>query len=148
MKKSIVISLNYFLVFVGFNCNGFSLKWWWFDQENWRSHEKHMPESVSWLISRLGQLTRWTVRCTDSWNFRCDSYPLDSYYIYHHYLQNCKEAIQIVNPREVSITPTILERATHSLSENSFVVSSPFPFPLPYLERWFVPKHNSHSFRV
>ena len=27
-----------------FICNGFSIKWWIFDQDNWRSHEKHMQE--------------------------------------------------------------------------------------------------------
>ena len=31
-------------IFVGFICNGFNIKRWRFDQDSWRSYEKHMQE--------------------------------------------------------------------------------------------------------
>ena len=49
---------------------------------------------VSRIISRLSQLAGWPVKCTDNWDFKCDSYTLHLYYIYFHYPQNCKETIQ------------------------------------------------------
>ena len=109
MIKSVVISLIYFLYFVGFNCNRFSLKWWRFAQEfdlmTWltsgATHEGHKrsicrklkSQWISRLISRLGQPVRWLAKCTDSWDFKCDSYTLHPYYIYSYYPQNIKEAI-------------------------------------------------------
>ena len=55
---------------------------------------KLKSQCISRLISRLGQLARWLTKCTDSWDFKCDSYTLHLYYIYLHYPQNCKETIQ------------------------------------------------------
>ena len=112
MTKSVAISLIYVLVFVGFNCIGFSLKWWRFAQEvdlvtwlaNGATCESHMKSTcwklksqVSGCISRvilrlrLGhEVTRETL-CLD--DFKCDSYTLHPYYIYHYYLQKCIESI-------------------------------------------------------
>ena len=51
------------------------------------------------------------------------------------------------NPRKISTTPTLLEKATHPQERNpcSLFVS---PLPLLYFERRFVPKHNLYLFRV
>ena len=42
----------------------------------------------------------------------------------------------------------LVRESYSSLSENSFIVSSPSHFPLLYLERGFVLKHNPHILRV
>ena len=55
---------------------------------------KFKSQSVSWLISWHGKLARWPTKCIDRWDFKCDFYTLHSYYIYAHYPQNCKQAIQ------------------------------------------------------
>ena len=45
MTKKCCNCINLFpYFFVGFICNGFSIKWWRFDQDSWRSQEKHMQE--------------------------------------------------------------------------------------------------------
>ena len=68
------------------------------------------------------------------------------YYIYRHYPQNCNEDISKENSREVSTThSSFREKATHPLVRNHCNLFS-FPLPLLYLERRFVPKHNSHLF--
>lgn len=62
-----------------------------------RSCKEHMWKLKSQNISRVTVtwLTReWPARCTDNWDFKCDSYTLHPYYIYPHYPQNWKEAIQ------------------------------------------------------
>ena len=54
------------------------------------------------------------------------------------------------NPRQVfnnTTHPSFRERATHPLVRNHCSLFS-FPLPLSYLEKRFVPKHNSHLFRV
>ena len=65
-------------------------------------------------------------------------------YIYPNYQQNCKETIQ---KKGFYNTPTLLERATHPQEKNPCSLFSS-PLPLLYLERRFVPKHNSHLFRM
>ena len=102
------------MYFVVFNYNGFSVKWWRFESHMRSTCWKLKSQCVSRLISRLGQLTRWLARCTNGWDFKCDCYTLHPYYIYSHYPQNCKEVVQKKTlKREMSTTPTLLERATH-----------------------------------
>ena len=92
------------------------------------------------------QVTRKTL-CLD--DFEYYSYTLHSYYIYPYYLQNFKETI----PKKKKILERFLQHiylvreSYSSLSENSFVISSPPPLPLIYIDRRFVPKHNSHLFK-
>ena len=59
-------------------------------------------------------------------------------------------AIQRESPRQVSTSQHTyyLRESYLSLSENSLVVSSPSPLSLLYLERRFIPKHNSHLCRA
>ena len=92
--------------------------------------------------------SRWPTRCTDSWDFKCDSYTIYSYYIYPHYPQICKEAIQKKTLERGSYNTHHFRESYSSSRENSFVVSSPFSFTLLYIERRFLPKHNPHLFRV
>ena len=103
--------------------------------------QKLKSQCILQVISRLGQ----PVRCTDSWDFKCNFYALHPYYIYPHYPQNCKEAYQIENPREISTTPYLVRESYSSSSENLFVISSPSLLPLTYLGRRFVHKYNPHS---
>ena len=149
------------MYFVGFYCIRFKIKLVKIAQEidlvTWfasgATREGHMRSTcwklksqwVSWLIS---QLTRWPAKCTDNWDFKCDSYTLHPYYIYPHYPQDCKEAIQKKTLERFLQHTYHLRESYSSLSENSLVVSSPFPLSLLYLERRFVLKHNSYLFRV
>ena len=75
--------------------------------------QKLKSQCISLVISRLGNLSRWPTRSTDSWNFKCDSYTLHIYSIYPHYPQNCKEAIQRKTLQRFLQHTHILERATY-----------------------------------
>ena len=109
---------------------------------------KLKSQCVLRLILRVGQVAKWAVRCIDSWDFKCDFYTVYPYYIYPHYPQDCKETIQ-KKTLERGFYNTHNFRESYSFSrENSFVVFSPVPLPLLFLESRFVPKHNSHLFRV
>ena len=98
MTKSVIISLIYFHVFVGFNFNGFSTKLVKIAQlsTSKRLCEKHIWKfksqdisKVSFDLANLGDDSRDTLTT----NYKCDSYSLHLYYIYPHYPQNCKETI-------------------------------------------------------
>jgi len=109
MTKSVIIALIYFLVFSGFICNGFSIKLvkisqkvdlatWLASDTTSKGHmkstcQKLKSQCVLWLISWLGQLMRWLAKCTDCWDFKCNSYTLHPYYICPHYPQNWRETI-------------------------------------------------------
>ena len=75
-------------------------------------------------------------------NFKCDSYTFHLYYIYTLYPQNSEE-----NPIDVSTISTFYKELL-ILNREILVVSSPSPLPLSYIERRFVPKQNSHPFRL
>ena len=110
--------------------------------------QKLKSQCVSRLISWLGQLTRRPAKCTDSWDLKCAPYILHSYYTYPHYPQDWKRGYSEDNPREVSTTNPPCLRELLILNREIFAVSSLFPLPLLYLERKFVPKYNSHLFRL
>ena len=100
----------------------------------------------SWRVSVFRNSSRNLAKSQDDpWNalVKCGSYTLHTYYIYHHYPQNCKETI----PTKVSTTLILLERAAHPQERNhcSFCSS---PITLLYLERRFVSKYNPHIFKV
>ena len=78
-------------------------------------------------VSQLGQLSRWLAKCTDSWDFKCDSYTLHLYYIYPHYPLKCKEAIQKKTLERFLQHTHLLERELLILRWEIFVVSSPSP---------------------
>ena len=109
---------------------------------------KLKSQCVSLLISRVGQVAKWPARCTDSWDFKCDSYTIYPYYIYPHYPQDCKETIQKKILERGFYNAHHFRESYSSSRENSFVVFSHFSLSLLYLERRFVPKHNPHLFRV
>ena len=145
---------------------GLVLSWW-----------RLLKKLISRLGSRVVQLAKftwgahagsWRVKCqtvfreslhylANSWvtcetlyleDYKCDLSSSLPYYIYSHYPQNCKGAIQ-KKTLEKFLQHTHLVRESYtSLSENSFVTSSPFPLPLLCLKRSFVPKHNLHLFKV
>ena len=75
------------------------------------------------LILQLGQLARWPVKCTNWWDFKCDSYTLHPYYIYSLYPQNYKEVIQKKALERFLQHTHHLRESYSSLSENSLVVS-------------------------
>ena len=125
----------------------------------WKSHEKHILE-VEESSARLYFVSHFVTQAKSKVTreslyldvFKCDFYFLHPYYIYPHYPQNCKEAKQIKKKKKT--LERFLQHTHHFkesysfLNENSFVVFSRSPLPLLYLERGFVPKHNSHTFRV
>ena len=84
---------------------------------------KLKSQCVSLLILRLGQLAR----CTDSQDFKCDSYTLHPYYIYPNYPQNCKEVVQ-KKTLERGFYPSC-QRELFILKREILIVSSP---PLSY----------------
>ena len=82
--------------------------------------QKLKRQCVSWLISQLGQLARWPMRCTGNWDFKCDSYTLYPYYIYLYYPQNCKGAIK-KKTLERGFYNTYLVRESYSSSREKFL---------------------------
>ena len=92
--------------------------------------QKLKSQCISRVISRLGNLSRWPTRSTDSWNFKCDSYTLHLYYIYIYILITHKIVRRLFKKKKKKT----LERGFYntynfrqsysSLSENFLVVSS------------------------
>ena len=155
---------------MGFICNGFSSKLVKIAQDSevrnllttssqmdnlqratWGAHAGSWRVKCQRWISRVtrdlanSRVTREILYLDD---FKCDYYTLHPYYIYPHYPQNCKESIQKKTLESFLQHIYLVKESYTSLSENSFIVSFPSPLPLLYLERRFVPKHNSHLFRV
>ena len=107
-------------IFVRFICNGFSIKWWRFDQDNWKSHNKHMQEGeqsgqVSSSVqpfqevnSRLGFATCTSRERPVMFPYlteNCDfSYSHHLYYITLITHRNGKEPIERKILRKVSTT--------------------------------------------
>ena len=91
----------------------------------------------------LAKLSIWRI-------FKSDFLTFHPYYIYHHYLQKYVRQFREKNPRQVFLqhNTLIFQRESYSsLVRNHYSLFS-FPLPLSYLERRFVPKHNSNIFRV
>ena len=128
---------------------GLVLSWWKSDQDSQRSHEEHMSEaeeSMSFVTHLTNcQLMRWPAKCTDIWDFKCDSYTLHSYYIYHRFPQNYKETIQ-KKTLERFLQHTYHVRESYTFSREKSLVSSPLLSHCYTVERRFVPKHNPYLF--
>ena len=129
-------------IFVGFICNGFTVKWWRFDQDNWRLHEKRMQEGKqSGQVPTQYSLSSKVTRNLDSrlapiTNDLRSSHVLPkivtfcipithtiythSYYIYPHYSQKWWGAYWEKNPkRGFYNTPTLLKKELFILREKS-----------------------------
>ena len=107
----------------------------------WGAHVEVQESAYLMSNSQLVLLARWLARCTDNWDFKCDSYTLYTYYIYSHYPHKIVKML--------FTTPTLLERATHLQERNSYnLFSSPLPSHCCTLRGDLYPKHNSHLFRV
>ena len=103
-------------IFVGFIYNGFSIKWWKFDQDSWRSYEKHMQEGeqsgqVSISIQLVqGVNSRLTPVTSDPWSFLVLLKIMTFHISITHTIytliihKNGKELIKRKTLREVSIT--------------------------------------------
>jgi len=118
-EKNCCNCINLFpYIFVGFICNGFSIKWLRFDQDICRSHEKHMQEG-----EQLGQVSS-LVQLVQEVNLRLRFTPVTShprssrlflkivtfhipithtiYILITH--RNCEESIERKTSRKVSTT--------------------------------------------
>ena len=89
-------------IFVRFICNGFSIKWWSFDQDSWRSHEKHMQEGEQLSqVPTQYSLSKKVTCDLDSWLAPVASDPWSSHVL-----------LKIVTFR-ILFTPTIYTLITH-----------------------------------
>ena len=136
---------------MGFNCNEFSIKlvkiaqdnkvrdllvtYSWLDNPRkvtWKAHTgswRVKCQAIFWEslcdLANL-QVTRETL-CLDY--FKCDSYTLHPYYIYHHYQQKCIEAVQKKTVKKFLQHTHLVRENYSSLKKEILIVSSP---PLSY----------------
>ena len=101
-------------------------------------------------VSREG-LTREISMKLSTWRiFKYDFLTLHPYYIYSHYPQKYERPFQREKPQIGFLqhnTPIFQRDSYSSLVRNHFSLFS-FPFPLSYLERRFVSKHNLYLIKV
>ena len=89
------------------------------------------------------KLSAWRILSVTFLPFMHAIYTLITHKSKRGYYLERKPQISFYN----TIHPSFRGRATHHLEINHCSLFS-FPLPLSYLERRFVPKHNSHLFRV
>ena len=112
---------------------------------------EELCQAVSFAsVSREGLTREISVKLSTWRIFKYDFLTFHPYYIYSHYPQKYERPFQREKPQIGFLqhnTPIFQRDSYSSLVRNHFSLFS-FPFPLSYLERRFVPKHNSHLFRV
>ena len=89
------------------------------------------------------KLSAWRILSVTFLPFMHAIYTLITHKSKRGYYLERKPQISFYN----TIHPSFRGRATHHLERNHCSLFS-FPLPLSYLERRFVPKHNSHLYRV
>ena len=81
--------------------------------------------------------------------FKCDFLIFHPYYIYHHYPKKYQEAIQRKKLQICFLQHTpIFQRQSYLYLVRNHSNLFSFPLPLSYPERRFIPKYNSHLFKV
>ena len=97
-----------------FICNGFSIKWWIFDQDNWRSHDKHMQEGEQ--SSQVPALYSLSKKVTHNLDLRLALVASDP--------RSSLVLLKIVTFR-ISITHTIYTLITHRNDEEPIERKNP-----------------------
>ena len=87
-------------------------------------------------------MTRETL-CLD--DFKCDSYTLHPYYIYHHYPQKCIESIQKKTLKKF-LQHTYLVRESYSSSKREILVVSSPPLSHSYTLRGDLYPNTTHTY--
>ena len=140
------------MYFVGFNCNRFSIKLVRIAQDSklrnllMTDSRVDDPQKVTWETHAGRQRVKCQVVFRESLDdFKCDSYTLQPYFIYHHYPQKCIEAIQ-KKTLERFLQNTYLVRESYSSSKREIIVVSSSPFSHYYTLRGDLYPNTTHTY--
>ena len=155
------------MYFVGFYCNEFSIKLVKIAQDSkvcdlfvtysrlddlrkvtWEVHAgswRVKCQAIFWeSLCDLANL--WVTRetlCLD--DFKCDSYTLHPYYIYHHYQQKCIETIQKKTLKKFLQHTHLVRENYSSLKREILIVASP-PLSYCYTLRGDLYPNTTHTY--